>query len=274
MGKGGKTMAKAKRSLAKSKKSKAKKNLDTFYLKAKVTALVTPSQGVSTSNYIYGTYHLMNETSTVACTNIQEFVLYKNLYDRVRINSVKVTVTPKANYLALNSAQNDGYTQSGDGMIHTVIDRDGPAAGNKARMTRYPSYRKYSVLKTWSRSYSVKYPQGVWLDCQNIYEDKTLLKRLGLFGGMTVFAENILEDNGELVNEPLYDVLVEYGCVFQGRGEGSLSYNTDTKAITVTPSNESAYPTPTDPVPMSGTIADKRYDASGNLVTVTDTDNP
>lgn len=269
------TYGKAKRVLAKTKKARAMKGKDTFYLKAKVSGTVTPSQGVAVSNYVYGTYYLLNGTSSVDVTKNPEFILYKNLYDRVRINSVKITVTPKANFLALNTAQNDGsYTLTGDNMIHTVIDNDGQAAGNVARMTRYASYKKYSLLKKWSRRYSIKYPSSVWLDCQNIFSDESLLKRLGLTGGITVYAENVLEDSLELINEPLYDVLIEYGVVFQGRAEGTLLYNADTKAISVTPSDEGAYPTPTDVVPVYGTIADKRYNAAGVLVPVTDTDNP
>lgn len=267
--------SKAKKRVAKVKKARAKKGKDTFYLNCKVTGTVTPSQGVSVSNYVYGTYYLLNQTSSISPVLNPEFILYQNLYDRVRINSVKITVTPKANFLALNAAQQDAdFTLTGDNMIHTVIDNDGQAPAVKARLTRYSSYKKYSLLKKWSRRYSVKYPSSVWLDCQKIFEDMSLLKRLGLTGGITVYAENVLEDKFEMINEPLYDVLVEYGCVFQGRGEGSLSYNGTTKAITVTPSDESAYPPETAVVPLSGTINDQRYDASGNLVPVSDTDNP
>ena len=52
------SLRKAQAVVSKNRKSKAKKTMDTFFFKSKVTAQVTPVQGVSTSNYIYNTFTL------------------------------------------------------------------------------------------------------------------------------------------------------------------------------------------------------------------------
>lgn len=267
--------SKAKKVVAKANRSKAKKNMDTFALKLRVQTSATPKQGTVVSNYMYLFWSLITATSVVGVTQLPEFILYRNLYDRVRINSMKLTFTPKANVLDQANAQNDGaLTVNGDGMAHTVIDRDGAAPSNIARLSRVASYQKYSVLKKFSRAYSIKYPTGVWLDCQNIYRDPDLINQIGGDGGLTVYAENLLEDSLELFNEPVYDIQIEYNVVFQGRAEGSIQYDPDTDSVKILPSNPAAYAPYSDQIPVYNTIADKRFDASGNIVPVTDTDNP
>ena len=219
------TLKKAKRMVTKNHKAKAKKNMDTFFLKTKVLQNVTPSQGVTTSNYIYYSQGLDPGIGTYPGVYLQnaEFQLYRLQYDKFRVNSVKITVTPKANVLdQANAANNDSlFNLTGDGLVHTCIDRDSQAPSSVAIVSRYPSYRKYSILKPFSRSYSIKYPTGVWLDCQAPL-NFTMAREIGLLGSVNLYAENILEDNAELFNEPWAQIMVEHNIVFQGKSSNSL----------------------------------------------------
>lgn len=222
------SMAAAKKMVTKLHKAKAKKNMDTFFLKTKDTVTITPSQGGTVSNYIFRCYTMdvVNGGGNQTCLFLQnaEFNLWKLYYDKFRVNSVKVTCVPKANVLDQTNAQNDTtYNNQGDGLVHTCIDRDGQAPSSKASITRYPSYRKYSILKPFSRSYSIRYPTGVWLDCQQPSAFANMNTVLGLSGGITIYAEGILEDNLEVLNEPWATVTVEYNIVFQGKTSANLS---------------------------------------------------
>lgn len=229
-------VAKAKKIVAKHTKAKAKKNMDTFFFKSKVTAAITPQQGALVANYIYNSFSLDPAGGSAAYNNNAEFQLYRSMYDKFRVNSVKVTFTPKANVLDQANNNNDtALNVTGDGMVHHVLDRDSVAPSSIARLTRYPSYRKTSVLKSFSRMYSVKYPTGIWIDCESP-ATFSMSKELGLLGGVTIYAENILEDSGELYNEPWASVLVEHNIVFQGKTQGLLKgvYDLSNNLIGVT----------------------------------------
>lgn len=230
------TLAKAKKMVTKLHKSKAKRNMDTYFLKTKVVGTITPQQGVSVANYFYNSFTLDPTGTSAAYISNAEFQLWRLQYDKFRVNSVKITLTTKANVLDQANNNNDGnLNTTGDGMVHTCVDRDGIAPSSKALISRYPSYRKFSVLKPFSRSYSVKYPTGVWIDCDNP-SAFTMSKELGLTGGITLYAENILEDNYEVFNEPWATVVVEHNIVFQGKTSNSLSgvYDEDQNLVGVT----------------------------------------
>lgn len=218
------TLRVAKKVVRRVHKKKAKKNMDTFFFKSKVTAMVTPNQGMAVSNYIYNSFTLdPTNAAAAAYLNNAEFNLYRGLYDKFRVNSVRVTFIPKANVLDQATSQNDGALNlTGDGVIHHCVDRDSVAPSNIARISRYPSYRKTSQLKKFSRVYSVKYPMGIWIDC-DMPANFSMSKELGLTGGITIYAENILEDNYEVFNEGWATVLVEHNIVFQGKTSGSLN---------------------------------------------------
>lgn len=217
------SLKRAQKAVTKQRKIKAKKNMDTFFFKSKVTAAILPSQGSAVANYIYNQFTLDPTGGAAAYIQNAEFQLYRGMYDKFRVNSVKVTFTPKANVLdQVNNNNDSSFNTTGDGMIHHVVDRDSVGPSNIARLTRYPSYRKTSVLKKFSRSYSVKYPMGVWIDCDSP-GTFSMMKELGLLGGVTIYAENILEDNGEVYNEPWASVLVEHNIVFQGKTQGKLT---------------------------------------------------
>lgn len=264
---------KAKKAVGKAQAKKARKNLETFSLKAKTTFNMTPTQGVSVSNYIYSFFDLVG-TWGGSVTKNSEFMLYSSLYDKVRINSMKVTITPRANVLDMVNAQADAeYTVNGDNMMYSVIDRDGAPPASIAAFQRYSSMKKTSLLKKQVRYYSVKYPKGVWLDAQGPLASPTLNNQLGLTGGIAFYAENILEDRFEVWNEPYAQVEIEYNCVFMGKTSAAISVS-DSGAVTLTPW------TPPTTIPysicggFSGTIHDTRLvqDTSGQMVEVPKTD--
>lgn len=216
------TMAKAKAMVTKNRKAKAKKNMDTYFLKTKNLFNVVPVQGTTVSNYVY-TVHNLDPTGTQApYLSNAEFNLWKLQYDKFRVNSVTVRVKPKANVLDQATAQRDAdLNVVGDGLVHTCIDRDSAAPSSTALISRYPSYRSYSVLKPFTRTYNVKYPTGVWIDCDSP-GTFAMAKELGLGGGITMYAESLLEDNSELFNEPWAEITVEYNIVFQGKTSNTL----------------------------------------------------
>ena len=132
------SMGKAKSMVAKAKTAQRKYNLDTFSLKCRTQWLVHPVQGLTTSNYVYGGTQLLGSN----LLNNADFVYFRLQYDKFRINSVKCTWTPKANVFNAPDAQYDGaYKLTGDGMLHTAIDRDGPITSNTATIARQPSYK-------------------------------------------------------------------------------------------------------------------------------------
>lgn len=265
----GKTaLKKAKQLVTKDHKRKAKKNMDTFFLKAKSEFIISPSQGATVSNYIYMMFGLLEDWTGGVVQN-KEFLLYSKLYDKVRVNSIKATITPKANVFDQANAQNETLTLSGDGVIHHAIDRDGAIPPSIPVITRYPSYRKTSLNKKVTRSYSVKYPVNVWLDAQNPLGNDQIVQTLGLKGGPTFYAENLVEDKGEIFNEPYANVVLEYNCVFQGKTSAAVTYNEDGSICL------SDYVLPS-PVPrsvatqFSGTIGDTRMadDGSGGITEI------
>jgi len=270
------TMAKAKKMITKSNKAKAKKNMDTFFLRCRNVITLTPSQGGTVSNYVFQTFS-MDPTGVGSLTYVDnaEFNLWKLQYDKFRVNSVTIKVTPKANVLDMANAQNDGsYNTTGDGLWHTCIDRDGKAVSSKSVISRYPSYRKYSVLKGFARTYSIKYPTGIWADCQSP-GSFPLAKELGLSGTINMYAENILEDNYEIVNEPVCTVEVYYNIVFQGKVSTTLSGIYDASGNLTGVSVKAVDTALTLPVTavsnITGTLGNdtrRTLDASGNVTEV------
>ena len=271
------TMRKAKAMVSKQHKKMAKRNMDTFALTCRASGTITPSQGVTVSNYVSWWVPLLSTATNVSVSNIAEFNLYRTMYDRVRINSVRINVVPKANVLDQRQAQNDALVNaSGDGLIHTVVDRDDQPPGSISRLMRYPSYKRFSVLRKFSRSYSVTYPKGIWLDCQDIYSDTTLLSRLGLTGGIYAYGESFLEDNGEVINEPWATVELVYNCVFEGKTSANLTYDPVSGVVSVAPTGPSQILADSPVTVLYGTINSdvKPVDGAGTTVPTTDASTP
>lgn len=245
------------------KKRAFKKGTDTFSLMCTSSAIVVPTQGIATANYVNLWVPLMDATAKTSFAQNADFSVYRYLYDRVRINSVLVKVTPKANVFDQANAQNDGTLNvTGDGLMHTAIDRDGPVplSGSTALDTikRYGSHKSFSVMKPFFRKYSIKYPTGVWFDSSNIFEDETLIHRLGGTGGIQFYAENLVEDNSEVYNEPWASVEITYHCVFSGRKPSTVSIS-PSGVLSLTELEVGAPLAPSVLSRIQGTIANTDY---------------
>lgn len=268
------TMAKAKRMVTKERKVKAKRNMDTFFLRAKWSAVITPQQGGTVANYVYFNPSLVNATDVLSVTANAEFNLYKAQYDKVRINSMTVIVRPRGNVLDQVLAQDDAKINgTGNNTVMSCVDRDGKVPTNLGRIIRYPSVRKHTALQTFKRTYSVRYPTGVWLDCQNIFEDQTLINRLGLNGSICVYGENLIEDNLEIFNEPWADVELYYDCVFQGKVGSAISQDASGNIVVTADTQTPTYADETVEALIGG-FTNYRFDMSGNLVPFKDNDSP
>lgn len=270
-----KAMRKAKRAMANKKKRQARTGGDTFFLRARTTASIVPTQGATVSNYISQYWKLIDVVATTGVTQNSEFGLYAQLYDRVRINRMRIRITPKANVLDQVNAQNENQLNvSGDGMVHTIVSRDDDSYSTSiARLQRVTSYKRYSLLKPFTRTYGITYPKGIWLDCQNVNSNPALLAQIGALGGVGLYAENVLEENLELFNEPWAAVEITYDCVFQGKAGSALSLTDDGKVCVSKPVFEN-YPL-SAVVAVSGTFTDTRvtgFDVSGALVEVSKDD--
>jgi len=268
------TLKVAKKVVARVHKKKAKKNMDTFFFKSKVTATITPQQGALVANYIYNSFSLDPTGASAAYMQNSEFNLYRGLYDKFRVNSVRVTFIPKANVLdQVNNNNDQSFNTTGDGKIHHCVDRNGVAPSSISRISRYPSYRTNSVLKRFTRTYSVKYPAGIWLECGNPAAF-TMNKELGLTGGVTIYAENILEDTAEVYNEPWASVLVEHNIVFQGKVSGSLTANLDENqnliGVSVNYTSNDVNLTPSTLLNIRGTLQDDKRLVSTDGATLQD----
>lgn len=265
---------KAKQVVAKTNRKLKAKNMDTFAITLKNSALIIPIQGITTSNYLYNTFRLLDQaTSTYSLVNNIEYNLYKNMYDQVRVNSLMIKVTPKANVLSQQEAQADSQNLvTGDGLVHTVIDRDGPGPWSISMLSKYPSYRKRDQKKPFTMKYSVKYPVGIWLDTANVFEDFTLLNRLGLSGGITMYAENLIEDANELINEPWADIHVYYNVVFRGKTNAQLSYNDD-GSVTVQSYEVGTPPLQSTVITTGGSINNRRLISTDDTGLVTTNEN-
>lgn len=238
---------KAKRVISKQKKSKVKQNLDTHYVKCVTSMSCTPSQGLTVSNYFSQSFLLTATASQTFYANNADFMLYKQMYDRYRVNRVRVKYTPKANVLDSTLIQAANLTMSGDGMFHTCIDRDGSGPAGIAQMTRYASYKPYSLHKKWQRSFGVKYPKSVWLDCNDPTGSQARILDIGLGGGITVYAENVPETLGQVTMAPIGDFDVEFDVVFQGKIATKLTAITDIVGNVIGVAIEGPNPVPTVP---------------------------
>ena len=112
------TFKKVKRAIAKQKKTAAKKNMDTKFVQVVLDRLVTPKQGVAVANYIYGFTPLLDSNGNNGVTSTDAFKLHATMYDRVRVNGMRITFIPKANTFDASAAQNDNdLTVSGSGLM-------------------------------------------------------------------------------------------------------------------------------------------------------------
>lgn len=262
---------KAKQVVAKQQKKVRSRNTDTLSVLCKSEYLVTPSQGLNVANYITMFFPILPTSGNdfPSVYDNRDFVMYRAMYDRFRVNSMLTQFTPRPNVLDQANAQNDeGATHQGDNLLHSVIDRDGRGPTNIGSMTAYSSYQKHSILKKQSRKYTVKYPQSMWLDTATPDTSSQATKILGLSGGISYYGENFVEDAGEIWNEPIGTFTVWWRVVFQGKTATKVSYNQETGEVCITPAERFPLKDLSPIYGIHGTINDKRlrFNLSGEPV--------
>jgi len=186
------------------------------------SATVAPTQGVTVANYLYNFFPIcdQNAGTPTMLTQNAEFLLNCKLYDRWRPRGITVTYKPHANMLDVAVNQNDVYNYNGDGMLHTIVDRNSaPNSGDIATFMRYGSHKMKAITKTQSRSYFVKFPVNVWFSCAAPPTPQYVNQYggYGIQGGVAFYAENLLEDVAELYNEPIGVYNITYHIEFSGK---------------------------------------------------------
>lgn len=267
------TKNKAIKSKSRSDKKKAKVNLDTKSVTCTTNVICNAGQGVLVNNYVYaGIPFAFNNPNSLGYNQLYNF--YCSQYQRVRINKMTVKVTPKVNVLDQGNAQLDAnFALNGDGLVHTCIDRDSIAPASIATIQKYPSYKQYSVMKPFTRVYKVLWPKGTWLSCKNPIDSASslaLLQSVGATGTITIYGENILEDNYEILNEPWANIEIKWDCVFQGYDAPAMKVSQDASGNNI----YTLFPQPAIPVvaqspltAVSGQLnGDYVIDQSGNTV--------
>jgi len=195
---------------------------DSINKKIYVSSTVAPTQGITVSNYVYNFFALMDQNAGIPTllSNAAEFRLNCALYDRFRVRGITVTYQPHANTQDNALNQNDTYNYKGDGLMHSVVDRNSaPNAGSLDTFARYGSHKAVSLLKKQSRSYWVKYPTNVWFNCANPPQPSYITQYggWGLTGGVAWYAEELLEDTAELYNETIGVYKIIYHVEFSGK---------------------------------------------------------
>lgn len=256
------------------KAAKARENnMDDHRMVMKLSGQIIPQQGGNISNLVYTYWSpssvLLTPQQSMPFVLGAEFQLYRNLYDQYRVNSVTLTIIPRATQtdstvLAYNS-DNKNITQ-GKGVFYTVEDRDGIAPGNISALKKYASVKQHKITSRVTRTYLVKYgSNNLFFDCQDPSGLQDIARSLGLNGGITVYAESLPELAGIVITAPWADVEVSYNVTFRGKSIVKLTPNVD-GSVTVGQPDPDEFETPfwypsTEDKLHSGAI-----DLSGNVI--------
>jgi len=221
--------ARRPRKMRKSKKSplsKAKKsaNLDVYKFQIKQSFTLTPTQGATVSNY----FNVMVSPAPGDGIGAQsgalkvstEFALYRQMFDQFRVLGVTMKVMPKVTVsetAAMTLASGTDMTV-GKCVYYTIIDRDGTVPSSISAINKYSSRKVHKTTSSVTRSYNVNYEgKNTWFDCQNVNDMPDIQKSLGLWGGISVYAESLPEQTGTLFNLPWADVEIVYRLAFRGK---------------------------------------------------------
>ena len=200
-----------------------------------MTTAITPSQGLTVSNYVNFFVSPAPGTGTGVITvpllSTPEWALYRQMYDQCRVSSVTMKLIPRAsmteqsNLITLNDTS---YLTAGKNVYYTVEDRDGYAPGSIPVLKKYASVKVHRNDKVMSRTYRVKYDgPNSWFDCQNPSDLPEVQQALGLFGGMTVYGESFIERSGQILNSVWADLELTYQVSFRGKALVSIAVTED-----------------------------------------------
>jgi len=200
-----------------------------------------------------------------------EFALYRQMFDQFRVHSVSVKVIPKITQTestAMAQLQEQSTITVGKAVYYTVVDRDGPVLSSVSAIKKYSSHRVHKITSTATRTFAVKYDgKDQWFDCQNINDMEDVQKSLGLWGGISVYAESLPEKLDTIINPVWADVEISYRMSFRGKALVGISVNAQDGSVTLTqPDSEDLDPVLVlghlDNVPHLGAI-----DLCGNVIT-------
>jgi len=229
---------KPKRRVAKKTRRSNKKanNLETYNRTIKLTSAVTPAQGATVSNYV--NIFLSPNPGTpgnITCplSKSPEFNLYAQMYDQFRIHSVTMRLKPRYTMTELTAFQSSvdqlaGGLSVGKAVYYSVEDRDGLAPATINTLKKYSSVRTHRIDKPMTRKYGVKYEGAAsWFDCQAPDQLTDVQKALGIFGGITVYAESLPEVFMTIVNKVWADIEVSYNVTFRGKALVAIALGQD-----------------------------------------------
>jgi len=204
-----------------------------------------PTQTVlAGTNYLKYFFALWNPNSSSGVASIPEFRMWAGMYDRFRVTGVKIRVTPRIdsiNQMAVTASASN-TANDGAGVYYVVKDRDSSAPSSIPQIRRYKNTRVYKETKPCTASYNIKFPKGFWLDTNADYapgsgtQGQTMMNQIGGAGGITVYAENILEKAGQIVNYTWADVEVTWTCAFQCYNPRTITVVD--KVVSLAPRNE------------------------------------
>jgi len=220
--KGGKRRFAKKRSAKKGRSGKSKQNRDTFHTRVTSHMTISPVQGVTVTNYIYGAVSILNTDSGVMnVTQNSEFATWRQMYDKFRCTKVTAVFTPRfktADAFVAIAQIDAGNITAGAGTLYSAVDRDSGIPADISKILKMSSHQKHSIYKKAARTYSVQYPPNIWLDAQNIPSSASaLLDSIGLRGCIGMYGQEFPEPAGDLGNGVWYDLTVHWECTFQGK---------------------------------------------------------
>lgn len=265
---------KPRRVLRKRLQRKKSNNVETYFKQIKLTSVITPTQGVTVSNYV-NFYVSPNPGTpgnlTCALNKSPEFSLYCQMFDQFRVHSVTMRLKPRYNMTELTAFQASvdqlaGGLSVGKAVYYSVEDRDGIAPATITTLKKYSSVRTHAIDKTMVRKYGVKYDGSyTWFDCQAPDQLTDIQKALGIFGGITVYAESLPEVFTTLLNKPWADIEITYNVSFRGKALVNIAVGEDGSVkLSQTPNDlleELQVFESNDTVPRIGSI-----DPSGNVI--------
>jgi len=215
---------------------KKSNNVETYFKQIKLTSAVTPAQGVTVSNYV-NVFLSPNPGTpgniTCALNKSPEFNLYSQMFDQFRVHSVTMRLKPRYNMTELTALQASvdqlaGGLSVGKAVYYSVEDRDGLAPATINTLKKYSSVRTHAIDKPMVRKYGIRYDGGAsWFDCQAPDQLTDVQKALGLFGGITVYAESLPEVFTTIVNKVWADIEVTYNVTFRGKALVSIAVGDD-----------------------------------------------
>jgi len=213
-----------------------------------VSSLITPAQGGATSNYLnmFCSPIIGQGAGNISAALLYnaEYALYCQMYDQVRVHSIRVRIVPRPSVteavaLMINSGNQVPATNTitvGKNVYYSVEDRDGIATdpvASIAAMKRVSSCKVHRMDRPSTRSYRVKNTGDQWFDCQNRNSLAEVQKAIGMWGGLTYYGESFPENLNQTINGVWADLEVTYYLSFRGKAMVNIQVDENTGSVSV-----------------------------------------